>query len=116
MSGSVFDDMQNTVFETAKDVFGREVSWLSVDQLASYSGKILFKNPTEELQIAGVIYDPLSWQMEYKEGDFVGLKERVDGRGSIETVVIDGNEFVVRSIDTVHDGKTFRGNLQPKQQ
>jgi hypothetical protein len=116
MPGTFFDDMQNTVFETVKEVFGPEVSWTSIDQLASYTGKILFKNPTEELQTAGVFYDPQTWMMEYKEGDFPGLKERVDARGTPEIVVIDGANFVVKSIDTVFDGKTFRAHLQPKQQ
>lgn len=112
-TGTPFDVLQSAVFETTKAVFGYECSWTAQDKGGSYSGKVHFSNPTEALRTIGVEYDPTAWEMEYKDGDFPGLKERVDRRDSKERVNIAGTEYWVKQILTKFDGKTFVASLKP---
>lgn len=115
MPGSAFDNLQNLVFDTAKGLYGYDASWTAVDSGAAWTGKVLFKNPTEQYQlgVAQFQYDPYRYEMEYKFGDFEGLKERVDKRSTDEVVTIDGKEYFVRAVDTLFDGKTYKATLTP---
>ncbi len=111
---SAFQTLQNTVFEQAKSLFGYPCSWTSVDGVATWSGRVLFKNPTERLDVGTFQYDPFRYEMEYKNGDFPGLYERVEGRGNPpEQVEIDGVKYEVRDITAHFDGQTFKATLQP---
>ena len=112
--GSFFDNLRDLTFDTTKDVFGYTCSWESRDLEATYEGKVHFKNPTDELRMQAVEYNPDDWQMEYKEGDFVGLKERVQRHDdNPEIVTIDSNKYYVMSVIMVSDGGTYRANLKP---
>lgn len=108
---SNFDNLQNAVFEQAKGLFGYDASWVSVDTAAVWSGKVLFKMPTETYSPGTMAWDPYRYEMEYKEGDFPGLYDRVESRGPAETVTIDGKNYNVRDIIADWDGKTFRATL-----
>lgn len=111
--GSPFDNLQNLIFDTTKDLFGFECSWTAQDGGASYTGKVHFKNPTQKLKDIGVEFDPTNWEMEYRFGDFDGLQERVEARNSKEKVTVDGVEYYVINIDTDWDGKTYTAKLKP---
>lgn len=114
MPGSAFDNMQSGVFEQVKKLFGYAATWTSVDGGATWTGRVLFKNPTELYEPGGTFqYDPYRYEMEYKYGDFFGLKDRVDARSTNEVVTVDGKQYHVRAIDTEFDGKTFKATLQP---
>lgn len=114
MPGSAFDLMQSSVFEQAKSLFGFDASWTAMDGGATWTGKVLFKTPTELYSPGGTFqFDPYRYEMEYKSGDFPGLKERADKRATQEIVTVDGKEYHVRNIDTDFDGKTLRATLQP---
>lgn len=110
---SPFDQIQRTAWETVGKTFAEPASWTPSTGGAAFSANVFFKNPTEELRLAGVEYDPAEWQMEYLEGDFPGLKGLVDSRDSEEVVDIDGTSYYIKAIDTVYDGKTYRASLQP---
>lgn len=113
---SNFDTMQAGVFEQAKGLFGYPATWVSVDGTKTWTGKVLFNNPTANYAPGGTFqYDPYRYEMEYKDGDFPGLIERVDERGTPETVTVDGKEYHVRAISADFDGKTYRATLQPVQ-
>lgn len=114
MPPSQFDTMQAAVFEQAKNLYGYAAAWASVDGAASWSGLVLFRQPTENMNLAGTFqYDPYRYEMEYKFRDFPGLLERVENRGNPETVTVDGKEYHVRDITADFDGKTYRATLQP---
>lgn len=112
--GSPFDVLRDNVFDTIKNVFGYECSWTAIDGGASYTGKVNFQNPTEVLKNIGVQYDENDWMMEYREGDFAGLFERVEKRNTpAEVVTIDSNNYYVMAVIQVHDGATYRAVLKP---
>ncbi|MGI9158253.1 MAG: hypothetical protein ACR2K1_00725, partial [Saprospiraceae bacterium] len=72
--------------------------------------------PNERYMLGGTFqYDPYKYEMEYKEGDFPGLINRVEARGTPEIVTVDGKEYHVRDITAEYDGKTYRATLQPVQ-
>lgn len=102
------------MFEVVKAQFGYVAGWISADTLATWTGLVLFKNPTQAMQISGFgDYDPQRWEMEYKAGDLIGLKERVDARATEEIVAIDGVSYYVRAVDSIFDGQTFKATLSP---
>lgn len=112
--GSPFDTMRDAVFNQTKNLFGYDCSWSARDGGATYTGKVLFKNPTEEVRLQGVEYDAEDWCMEYKHGDFPGLYERVEQRNDPpEIVTIDGKNYYVKNVVKVWDGATYRANLKP---
>lgn len=114
MPGSNFDVLQNGLFDTVKNQFGFSASWTAADSSAYWEGLVLFRNPTQVAALAGFgQYDPTMWEMEYKEGDFPGLRELVDIRATEEMVVIDGVMYYVRSVSAIFDGRTFKATLQP---
>lgn len=114
MAGSNFDNLQNALFQVVKDQFGFAASWTASDNSGTWEGLVLFKNPTQVAELAGFgQYDPTMWQMEYKFGDFPGLRELVDARISEEVVTIDGTQYHVRAVATVFDGRTIKATLQP---
>lgn len=113
-TNSLFESLQNTAFNTAKAVFGFSASWTPSTGGAPVLAKVLFQNPTEQMKLAGVDYDPSAWRMEYKFGDLPGLKELSDSRGSSEVVLVEGTEYFVAKIDTKFDGKTLIATLIPK--
>lgn len=113
--GSAFDSLRNSVFDTTKAVFGRQAEWIAADGGASFSGRVHFNNPTEALKVQGFEFQADAIEIEYREGEFAGLKERVDKRGTSETITIDSTEYLVRQVVRIHDGSTYLARLVPKQ-
>jgi hypothetical protein len=113
-TNSLFEAIQNAAFATTEAVFGFPASWTPSTGGAAKEATVLFQNPTEQMKLAGVDYDPDAWRMEYRFGEFPGLKELSDGRSSNEVVVISGSEYFVAKIDTKFDGKTLIATLIPK--
>lgn len=112
--GSPFDALRDQTFDQTTNVFGYDCIWNATDGGTSFSGKVHFKNPTSELRMVGVEYDEEDWTMEYKEGDFIGLYERVEARNDDpELVTIDGNLYYVKKIKKIHDGATYIAALKP---
>lgn len=113
---SRFDRLQKRVFDKAKDTFGYDASYTSADQTVTWEGLVLFADPTRAYELAGMEVSANRYVMEYREGDLPGLKERVDERGSLECVTVDGNKFSITSVDQHHDGETYRAYLVPFQE
>ena len=110
---SYFDRLQKQTFDAAKSKFGFGASYTSADGLVTWEGTVLFENPTTPLKMAGMGYDPDLYTMEYRIGDLDGLRQRVDARQTQERITVDGNDYHVSNVDTVHDGDTLRANLIP---
>ena len=111
---SLFEGLQNAAFATAEAVFGFSASWTPSTGGSAVTTKVLFQNPTEQMKLAGVDYDPDAWRMEYRMGEFQALKGLVDTRGTSEIVVIESVEYYVAKISTKFDGKTMVATLIPK--
>ena len=111
---SAFDSLRNTVFDNTRAGFGRQAVWMAADGGASFSGLVHFNNPTESLKTLGFEFQVDAIEIEYREGEFEGLKERTDKRNSSEVITIDGTEYLVRQVLQIHDGGTFLAKLVPK--
>lgn len=116
MAGSLFDGLQITVVNTVNALYGQPATWTPANGGPTLSGTVLYKCPTsEETGYAGgqVGYTEPQWSMEYFEGTFPGLKDQVDAALVVETVVIDGTAYHVRSVTLDFDGKTYKAQLNP---
>lgn len=114
---SLFDDIQETAFDLVTETFGYDATWTPSAGGDEQTAKVLYKDATEKHDLSNVDYQVERYVMEYKEGDFVGLKAAVD-RGDNESVSIIVKEditltFLVRRMETKYDGKTITAILNP---
>lgn len=109
-----FEAMQQSAFDVITGTMGFAATWAPDGGGDEESATVLFQNPTEEMKIAGVDYDPGAWRMEYYLGDLPGLETAANARASKEVIVIEGTEYYVRKVHRKFDGKTFIAELQPK--
>lgn len=112
-----FDDIQNTAFDIVTNTFGYAATWLPSDGGPEQTATVLYKDATDKHELSNVDYIVERYVMEYKEGDFTGLKEAI-ARGDNENVTISINEevtlsFLVRRIESKYDGKTIIAMLNP---
>ncbi len=123
-----FDALQNAVFDVVVNTMGYPAEWVPnfsefTDELSEEFGPekktatVLYKDATEQEKLSNVEYGIDRCVMEYKRGQFDGLKESVN-KGNTESVsiIISGSalQFNVRSISTKFDGKTYQAILEPK--
>ena len=116
MAGSLFDTLQANVWNAVETVYGFDASWTPANGGPAHLSKVLFNYPTEpEKGYAGgtTAYEEPQWEMEYKDGSFPGLFESVNAAQVVETVVIDGTAYHVRSAVLDVDGKTIQCQLNP---
>jgi len=109
--GTPFDGIQDALFETVKSVYGTDASWAPSTGGPALTAKVLFKEPTNEKELAGREYNPIQWIMEYKQGDFDNLFELVRS-GTSEMVTIDNQNYYVRTVTALYDGKTLKSLLE----
>lgn len=114
---SFFDDIQNTAFDIVANTFGYAASWVPSDGSPEQSAIVLYKDATDKHELSNVDYMVERYVMEYKEGDFTGLKNAV-ARGETESVSIAMEnditlQFMVRRTETKYDGKTIIAFLNP---
>ena len=106
--------MQQAAFGVVTGAMGFAASWTPAGGGDEQTARVLFQNPTEEMKIAEVDYDPGAWRMEYKIDDLPGLEDAANARASKEVVIIEETEYYVRKVHRKFDGKTFIAELQPK--
>lgn len=110
---NIFDNLQDGLFNTTTRVFGYDAEWQPSAGGALQTARVHYKKPNEARdQFREVEYNPYIHEMEYKEGDFVGLAAAVRA-GVSETVTVNGADFYVREIKGHWDGKTYRAQLEP---
>lgn len=112
-----FDDIQDTAFDIVTKVFGYAATWLPSDGSPEQSATVLYKDATDKHDLSNVDYQIERYIMEYKEGDFTGLKNAV-ARGDNESVLIKMEndvtlQFLVRRTESKYDGKTIIAMLNP---
>jgi hypothetical protein len=108
---SLFDSLQNTVFDLTATTFGYPATWKPSDSEEILNAIVLYKDATEKHGLSDQDYNIERYQMEYKNGDFEGLKEKI-AAGDLENVKIELKPgvigtFAVRRIETKYDGKTI---------
>ena len=109
---NLFDNLQNTMFNAVTSTMGYDATWSASDGSGDQTARILFTGPTEIEKLKGADFDPEKLEMEYKKGDFAGLKELTDNN-EMEKVTIAGiGYFRVKSVLKKYDGKTFIARLQ----
>lgn len=109
-----FDELAGQTFEHITNLMGEDAVWLASESQQVH-GKVLYKNPTEAMQIGDAEsyeYRPNTTTIEYYEGTFTGLKESVDA-GKEEFVTVRDCKFIVESVGTKFDGNTYIANIEP---
>jgi hypothetical protein len=114
---SFFDEIQETAFNIVANNFGYAATWLPSDGSPEQTATVLYKDATDKHNLSNADYMVERYVMEYKEGDFRGLKNAV-ARGENESVKIklDDNVtllFIVRRTESKYDGKTIIAMLNP---
>jgi hypothetical protein len=108
-----FDTAKLNMFDITTKVMGYDAVWINSETLREYSAKVHYKHATPSEDLAGVAYFPTAPLMEFRAGDFEGLKALVDA-GGIETVNIDGiGVFYIRDANRKYDGDTITCMLAP---
>ena len=111
---SAFDQIQDNTYQVVAAFYGDDGSWLPAGTgQTALTGKVLFRDPTSDIELGPVTYSPGTAIMEYYPVIFPGLKTSVD-QGGVETVTIKGAQYFVRAVTTKYDGKTMLAVLQPK--
>lgn len=105
---NIFDRLKISVFDTIANTMGYAASW------RTHTARVLFKDLSEHEKLGGAEYEPNRYRIEYKQGDFPGLKEAVDGGSNREPFTIKGREFIVRSVIAIIDGDCFIADLVAK--
>lgn len=109
-----FDKMAKMAVTAIANLMGETAIWLSSTH-DTIPGHVLFKDPTEPVQIGdaeGYEYRPNNATAEYYEGVFPGLKQAVDS-GASEYLKIRDKMYLVVSINTKFDGKIYVAQLEP---
>ena len=94
------------MFATVTETMGYDATW----QLET--ARVLFTGPTEKEKLKSADFDPEKLEMEYKAGDFGGLKTLADDNAMPTISIATIGDFTVKSVAKKFDGKTFIARLQ----
>jgi hypothetical protein len=108
---NLFDNIEKTVMNTVTNTFGYDAIWKKQDG-TEVTGRVLLNRPTQKATINDQDYDAISPKMEYTEGDFLGLFDRVRGNNS-EEIWIGGYQHFAFKAERKFDGKTVIISLTP---
>jgi len=100
------------MFATVTNTMGYDATWLPPAGGSQQLARVLFAGPTEKEKLKSADFDPEKLEMEYKAGDFEGLKELADDNEMPVITIIQIGEFTVKSVAKKFDGKTFVARLQ----
>lgn len=113
---SFFDQIQISAFNLVTDTFGDMATWVPYAGGDMMTGKVLYKDAFAKEGVSNVDYSLERYQMEYKQGDFPGLKDSVDN-SIVEQITINTISgpvlFNIRRCETKYDGKTIVATLNP---
>jgi hypothetical protein len=101
---NLFDRLQDKTFDTCTKWFGYDATW------GGQTEKVLLNAPNIREELSGVDYAPLGFYIEYRAGQFGGLYDVVR-TGSVQAITVNGVAYVVRSVEAMHDGKTYRAHM-----
>ena len=109
---------QNVAGGIVTDMFGYTATWKPVDNsMPIQVAKVLYKDATESQKLSDADFTIERYIMEYKAGQFKGLKTSLDSGANekikIETMPGEFFEFYIRRMETKFDGKTIVAYLNP---
>ena len=110
----LFDKYASMAVSSVITLMGEPAIWLA-DDGQRVPGKVLFKDPTEPLQVGdseGYEYRVSTATAEYYEGTFPGLKPAVDAEKT-EYLEVRGQTYLVTQVSTKFDGKIYVAHLEP---
>lgn len=109
-----FDRLQENTHKTIASYFGEPATWTPSTVEGILPGqpdgiptavRVLFKDPSHEMQLGGFTFEPDATVAEYYSNELLGLKERAD-QGIPEQLIINGETYDVRQVLKKYDGKT----------
>jgi hypothetical protein len=113
-----FDDLKKQLFDITTDTFGYNAEWTPLAGGVKQTARVHFKNPNEQVKEFGnLVYKPIIYRMEYKQGDFIGLYElvlaagRTSGGANLERVIIEGQNYRCHTINALYDGGYYEVEL-----
>lgn len=108
-----FDNLQKLGFNVVSQVMGYDATWHPQNGNPIQRSRVLFKDPSEMAELAGMEFNPMGFMMEYQDGYFTGLMESVR-QGNLEYVSVNGQEYWVKDVKQYYDGRTKRARLELK--
>jgi hypothetical protein len=116
MNHNDFDSLAGQAFSSITDLMGETAVWHK-SKSQQIEGKVLFKNPTEPVQIGKTEtheYRPTEITAEYYKGDFAGLFEKVSNKQKKpQFMTVSSRKYLVVEVTTKFDGKTYIVHLEP---
>ena len=112
-----FDKLAGQVFSTVSTLMGENAVWHK-SKSKQVEGQVLFKNPTEPIQIGKTEqyeFRPTQATAEYYKGEFEGLKKQVDAKIP-QFMSVKGKKYLVTEVTSKFDGKTYVAHLEPYKQ
>lgn len=110
--GNLFDGLASSAFGTVAKTMGYDAIW-QPSEGEPKTARVLYRDPSQDQKVGPITFMPNEYVMEYKLGDFDGLKEAADSQ-SFPEVSIEGRIFQVLTVDAIADGRTFQARMQPK--
>lgn len=115
--GNPFDTMASLVHDTTAVLMGYDAEWTPKAGGETQTARVNFRNPSEDGEIAGKKFTTEDGIMEYKQGEFSGLRESL-AKNEKETIYVTlpagSTAFTAFKARSVYDGKTFRVWMQKK--
>lgn len=106
---NVFDTLADVCFDTTTDIMGYEAEWTPKAGGDIQTAIVHYKDPSNFTKLGDQTFDNGHAIIEYKQGDFVGLRESTN-ENNPEPVRVKINDVWVEFI-TVRDKKLFDGRL-----
>lgn len=110
MTPPPFTVLQEKVFDIVTNIMGYDATWTPVDGGSVLSGKVCFKDPHSDLELAGFQFTPKTKIAEWKAGDFAGLETAFNS--GLERLVIEGHQYSVIHVKSLWDGKTYQAVME----
>jgi hypothetical protein len=109
---NLFDGLAKNAFGTVAEVMGYTAIWQPDDGSDIQTARVLFRDPSTAQKVGSVEYMPNQYVMEYRLGDFQGMKELADNNDR-PRVTIEGRDYFAVYVEAIADGRTFRATLEP---
>ena len=110
-----FDHLQEKAHNVVNDFYGYEATWAPSGGGEPKTGTVLFNDPYN-IEKHGILqeFDIPNPTMEWKKGDIDGLFEAVENVGNREKVIINSITYNILSVTKLHDGKTYKAELDKR--
>lgn len=109
-----FDGYQRNAVNKVNNLFGEPAEWSPSQGGTTLTGSVLFKDPSQALELSDITYNPKHIIAEFIDNDFAGLRDAANSNQN-EVITINGIDYWVRIVRNKYDGKTNIAVLEIKQ-